>query len=45
LSGTPPASTSVRLAPEADSPRSVTPCVVGLALRDDERRKSVKPGV
>jgi hypothetical protein len=45
FNGTPPASTSVRLAPDADRPRNVTPCVVGLALRDEERRNSVKPGV
>ena len=35
----------MRLAPDAESPRSVTPCVVGLAARDDDRRNSVKPGV
>src|SRR5688500_6922078 len=45
FSGTPSASTSVRLAPDPDTPRSVTPCVVGLATRDDERRNNVKPGV
>ena len=45
LSGTPSASTRVRLAPEADSPRNVTPCVVGFAMRDGVRRKSEKPGV
>src|ERR671912_1513375 len=45
LSGTPSASTSVRLAPEPETPRNVTPCVVGLATRDDERRNNVKPGV
>src|SRR4029079_3807631 len=30
---------------EPDTPRSVTPCVVGFATRDDERRNNVKPGV
>src|SRR6185503_15651063 len=35
----------VRLDPEPDTPRSVTPCVVGFATRDDDRRKSVNPGV
>src|SRR5690349_3444967 len=45
FSGTPSASTSVRLDPDPDTPRSVTPCVVGLATRDDERRNKVKPGV
>src|SRR6476619_931931 len=45
VNGTPSESTSVRLAPEPDTPRSVTPCVVGLATRDDERRNRLKPGV
>ena len=27
------------------TPRSVTPCVVGFATRDDERRNRLKPGV
>src|SRR5688572_33016155 len=45
LSGTPSASTSVRLAPDPDTPRSVTPCVVGLATRDEDRRNNVNPGV
>ena len=35
----------MRLDPEPDTPRSVTPCVVGFATRDDERRNNVKPGV
>ncbi len=35
----------MRLAPEPETPRSVTPCVVGFATRDEERRNSVKPGV
>ena len=35
----------MRLAPDAESPRRVTPCVVGLAARDEDRRNSVKPGV
>ncbi len=45
LRAQPSATTSVRLAPEPDTPRSVTPCVVGLATRDDDRRKRLKPGV
>ena len=45
LSAQPSATTSVRLAPDPDTPRSVTPCVVGFATRDDERRKRLKPGV
>ena len=45
FSGTPSASTSVRLAPDPDTPRSVTPCAVGFDARDDDRRNSVKPGV
>src|SRR5215218_5751582 len=45
FSGTPSANTSVRLDPEPDTPRSVTPCVVGFATRDDERRNNVNPGV
>ena len=36
--------TSVRLAPDADIPRRVTPCVVGFATRDDVRRNRLKPG-
>src|SRR5687767_13534360 len=43
--GMPSASTSVRLAPEPETPRSVTPCVVGFATRDDDRRNKLKPGV
>ena len=35
----------MRLAPDPDTPRKVTPCVVGLATRDDERRNNVNPGV
>ena len=35
----------MRLAPEPETPRSVTPWVVGFATRDDERRNSVNPGV
>ena len=35
----------MRLAPEPDTPRSVTPCVVGFDTRDDERRNRLKPGV
>ena len=35
----------VRLAPDPETPRSVTPCVVGLATRDELRRNSVNPGV
>ena len=35
----------MRLDPEPDTPRSVTPCVVGFATREEERRNSVKPGV
>ena len=45
MSAQPSATTSVRLAPEPDTPRSVTPCVVGFATRDDERRNRLKPGV
>ena len=45
LSAQPSATTSVRLAPEPETPRSVTPCVVGFATRDDERRNRLKPGV
>ena len=41
----PSATTSVRLAPDPDTPRSVTPCVVGFATRDDERRNRLNPGV
>ena len=44
FNGTSSAMTSVRLAPEADMPRSVTPCVVGLATDDDVRRNRLKPG-
>jgi hypothetical protein len=33
-----------RLAPDAPTPRSETPCVVGFAVRLPARRKSVKPG-
>src|SRR5581483_5837610 len=36
--------TSARLAPLAPSPRSETPCAVGLLVRLPLRRKSVKPG-
>ena len=43
--GKPSARTSVRLAPEPARPRSVTPCVVGLAVRDEDRRNRLKPGV
>ena len=45
LSGSPSASTTVRLAPEPDRPRIVTPCVDGFATRDEERRNRLKPGV
>src|SRR5262245_37454197 len=45
FSGTPSASTSVRLDPDPATPRSVTPCVVGFATRDEDRRNSVNPGV
>src|SRR4051795_12389352 len=40
----PSSSTSARDAPLAPTPRSETPCDVGLALRLPERRKSVNPG-
>ena len=36
--GTPSATTSVRLEPDADNPRSVTPCVVGFATDEEVRR-------
>ena len=36
---------SARLAPDPDTPRSVTPCVVGFATREEERRNKVNPGV
>ena len=45
LSGVPSASTSARLAPDADSPRSPAPCVVGLEDLDVVRRNRLKPGV
>jgi len=34
----------VRLAPDADSPRSVTPCVVGFATAEEVRRNKLNPG-
>ena len=36
--------TSVRLAPDADMPRKVTPWVVGLATEEDVRRNRLNPG-
>ena len=45
LSGVPSASTSARLAPDADSPRSPAPCVVGLDDLEVVRRNRLKPGV
>ena len=45
LSGRPSASTNVRLAPDPETPRNVTPCVVGLDTRDEERRNRLNPGV
>ena len=44
LSGAPSASTSARLAPDADTPRRDAPCAVGFAVRDDVRRNRPKPG-
>jgi UDP-N-acetylglucosamine 2-epimerase (non-hydrolysing) len=43
LSGTPSKNTPERLAPLAPTPRRLTPCVVGLALRLLDRRKIEKP--
>src|SRR5262249_37658970 len=43
LSGTPSSRINPRLAPDADSPLMVTPCVVGFEYRDDDRRKSENP--
>ena len=42
--GTPSLRTMARLAPDAPTPRKLTPCEVGFAVRLPERRKSVKPG-
>ena len=35
----------MRLAPDPAMPRSVTPWVGGVEVRDDERRNRLKPGV
>ena len=43
VSGTPSSSTSPRLAPDAESPRMVMPCVVGFDAREVERRNSENP--
>ena len=45
FSGIPSASTIARDAPDADNPRSVAPCAVGLAVFDDVRRNKLNPGV
>src|SRR6187200_2107525 len=45
LSGVPSASTSARLAPDADRPRRPAPCVVGLADLEVVRRNRLNPGV
>src|ERR1051326_598679 len=42
--GTPSYITSARLAPFAPTPRSDTPCDVGLAVRPPERRNNENPG-
>jgi len=44
VDGIPSHSTRVRLAPVEPMPRRETPCVVGFAESDDDRRKRVNPG-